>query len=159
MKALALLTLLSLIGCGAQTKKVSVNPPEKAQKPDAIVAPPAEVLSILSKSPLPEKFSLIINDELIFDECVETPERVAIERDIPLIEIDLSTIMLAEHLKIEIKDRLADCTGDSIFYINDRVEHGQPEDNKWTNTRTIFARLNNFPRQIDGENKPRTTQI
>lgn len=154
MKVLFVLSLLSLIGCGAQTEKVMVAGPEKPQTPDPITAPATEVLSILAESPLPEKISLIINDELIFDECLEEPARVSIDRDIPLIDVDLAGLPDFDYLKIEIHDRLADCTGESIYYIHDRVDFTISKPDKWNNTRTIFARLNNFPRQIEGEPTP-----
>lgn len=159
MKALLALALLSLIGCGAETKKVIVDRPVQSQEPDAITAPPAEVLSILSHSPLPAKFALYVNDQPVLDECYELPEHIFIDREIPLIEIDLATVVEDEFLKIEIRDRLEDCTGNGLFYIHDRVDHDKPEVNKWTNTRTVYARLNNFPREVEGEDKPRNTEL
>lgn len=156
MKALLVLSLLSLIGCGAQTKKVIIDQTEKPQTPDAITAPViTEVLSILSKSPLPEKFSLSVNDQQIFDECEEESVRANIDREIPLIEIDLAEIPDFDYLKIEITDRLADCSGEEVYYLHDRVDFRISEPNKWNNSRTIIARLNNFPREIEGEPTPR----
>ena len=103
--------------------------------------------SILSNSPLPAKFTIKVNKENIFDECIDIPEHVVIDREVQTIDMDLTAVLEADKLHIEIIDRGEDCLGTAVFYINENVDH-EFQINKWSGT-TMFARLNNFPLEIE----------
>lgn len=116
-----------------------------------------ESLSILSHSSLPAKFSLKVNNELIFDECVAVPESVVIDREIYTIDMDFNLIPEADKLMVEIVDRGEDCSTETVFYINERVDF-EIQVNKWTG-KTVFARLNNFPLEPEVPTKPETPVV
>lgn len=148
MKAIALLALFSLISCGAKEHKTT-RPVEKVSGNDQVKAPAQERLSILSQSPLPAQIALNVNGEDIFDQCVDLPEHVSIDYDVQTIELDLASVFQAEKLQIIILDRGENCDKEhDVYYVNERVDHEESY-NKWTNVRTMYARLNNFPREIE----------
>lgn len=148
MKVIALVALLSLIGCGEKTKKVIRENAPQSQQADQLKTTPVDVFSILSHSELPEKFALEVNGEQIFDLCVgEAPENVKIDRETFTVDMERSRILESEHLFIGIIDRLEDCTGVEYFYINDRVDF-EIFHNKFDGSRSIYARLNNHPRDV-----------
>jgi len=148
MKVIALVALLSLIGCGEKTKKVVRENTQQSQQTDQLKTTPVEVFSILSHSEFPEKFALEVNGEQIFDLCAEeAPESGKIDRETVTIEMERARILESEHLFIGIIDRLADCTGVDYFYINDRTDF-EIFHNKFEGSRSIYARLNNHPREV-----------
>src|SRR5688500_11295951 len=90
MKGLALVCLLSLLtGCVTEEKKSSKASPAPAV--NQLKAPKPDMLSLLSYSPLPAKIAVRVNSEEIFDECMEVPETVEINRDIYMVEIAHAT--------------------------------------------------------------------
>lgn len=158
MKVIALVALLSLIGCGEKTKKVFRENPAQSQQTDQLKTEPVDVFSLLSHSEFPEKFALEVNGEMIFDLCAgEAPENIHIDRETFTVDMERSRIFETENLFIGIIDRLEDCTGAEYFYLNDRVDF-EIFHNKFDGSRSIFARLNNHPREVPkdetGENHP-----
>jgi hypothetical protein len=158
MKVIALVALLSLIGCGEQTKKVIREKSHQSQQTDQLKTGPVEVFSILSHSELPENFALEVNGEMIFDLCAgEAPENIRIDRETFTIDMERSRILETDHLFIGILDRLTDCTGVGYFYLNDRVDF-EIFHNKFDGSQSIYARLNNHPRDVPkdetGVNQP-----
>ncbi len=152
MKAFVVLALLTtLISCGNKSSKSSSNPvtPTEKKEVDPVQTSYVEKLSILSSSTLPNNITLFINGMEIFDQCLETPDYVKFDRKLNTIEMEFPGLQPGEKLNIEIHDRGDDCAKVGVkFYINERVDHNVFI-NKWKKTRTVYARLNNFP--LEGE--------
>lgn len=139
MKVLLALALTSLVSA-AMAKPMAID---------------TDRFSILSNSPLPAKFSIKVNKENIFDECIDVPEHVVIDRDVHTIDMDLTAVFEAEKLQIEIIDRGADCLGETVYFVSKEVDH-EFYVNKWNGT-TMLARMNNFPRRVEEIELPEIT--
>lgn len=152
MKAFVVLALLStLISCGngSKTSSSPAAPTEERKVADPVKEPFTDKLSILSSTTWPNNITLKVNGEEVFDMCLETPEYISFNRDMNILEMEFAGLAPNEKLNIVILDRGDDCAQvDKVFYVNERVDY-QVFVNKWKKTRTVYARLNNYP--LEGE--------
>ena len=139
---LVLVLLASTLACGKKETKKQFTVAPRTES-ETLKAPAEDKISFLSQDFFPEKIALYVNQENIFDECQELPADVKIDRDIPTIDMNLSHIMDADKMMVEIRDRGADCTLEKVWYINENVDREPYQE--FDGSLTIFARLNNFP--------------